>query len=367
MAEKMRALNLYGVGDLRYDEVERPVPQAGEVLLKVRACGICGSDIPRVFTKGTYHFPTIIGHEFAGEIVGVPSGEDSGLIGKRAAVFPLIPCRHCAACAAEHFAQCANYSYYGSRQDGAMAEYLAVRRENLCLLPEHVSFEAAAMCEPTAVARHAFLKSGAGQGDLLVIYGIGTIAMLIAQWARAAGVSDIVLVARSAAKKEWAHQLGFDQVFDIKKPEDAAALKARLLTKGGADACIEGTGASEGLSFCLRTARPFGTIVTLGNPVGRMELSQDDYWQILRRELVVKGTWNSKFFVPENDWQKSLEAMESGAVQPERIITHRFRLKDYHKAFALMRDKRELYGKVMFLMDGSSASGPSQQSSLKIY
>ena len=88
----MKALNLHGVGDLRYEEVPMPVRKPGEVMLKIKAVGICGSDIPRVFTKGTYHFPTIIGHEFAGEIV---EAEDSTLVGQGASVFPLLPCGHC--------------------------------------------------------------------------------------------------------------------------------------------------------------------------------------------------------------------------------------------------------------------------------
>lgn len=114
----MKALNLYGVDDLRYDEVALPACQEDEVLLKVRAVGICGSDLARVFTKGTYHFPTIIGHEFAGEIV---EAADASLIGRGAAVFPLLPCGHCEACREEHYAQCSHYDYYGSWRDGAMA------------------------------------------------------------------------------------------------------------------------------------------------------------------------------------------------------------------------------------------------------
>src|SRR5574344_2962278 len=99
----MKALNLYGVGDLRYDEVARPVPAADEVLLRVKAVGICGSDLPRVFEKGTYHFPTIIGHEFAGEVA---AAEDTVLVGGRAAVFPLVPCGGCSACQPGQYAQC---------------------------------------------------------------------------------------------------------------------------------------------------------------------------------------------------------------------------------------------------------------------
>ena len=157
----MMALNLHGVGDLRYEEVPMPVPGPGEVLLKIKAVGICGSDIPRAFTKGTYHFPTIIGHEFAGEIV---EADDSELVGRGASVFPLLPCGKCSACREEQYARCSDYDYYGSRRDGAMAEYIAVKQENLCLLPKEVTYEEAAMSEPAAVALHAFRKSGVGQG-----------------------------------------------------------------------------------------------------------------------------------------------------------------------------------------------------------
>ncbi|MDR1949672.1 MAG: alcohol dehydrogenase catalytic domain-containing protein, partial [Spirochaetaceae bacterium] len=97
MQNTMMACNLHALGDLLYEEVPAPRPGPDEVLLQVRAAGICGSDVPRVFEKGTYHFPTIPGHEFSGVIVETP-GEDKTLLGKRAAVFPLIPCGECPAC-----------------------------------------------------------------------------------------------------------------------------------------------------------------------------------------------------------------------------------------------------------------------------
>ena len=120
----MKALNLHGIGDLRYEDAPMPMAGKDEALLKVRAVGICGSDVPRVFVKGTYNFPTIIGHEFAGEVV---EADDKTLVGRGFAVFPLIPCGKCDACKDEAYAQCADYDYYGSRRNGAMAEYLAVK------------------------------------------------------------------------------------------------------------------------------------------------------------------------------------------------------------------------------------------------
>ena len=345
-AEKMMALNLHGVGDLRYEAVPRPVPQADEVLLQVKAVGICGSDIPRVFTKGTYHFPTVIGHEFSGEIV---AADDDTLVGRGASVFPLLPCGECPACETGHYAQCRHYSYYGSRQDGGMAEYIAVKKANLCLMPEGVSYEEAAMNEPTAVALHALRQSGVGLGDTLFIYGVGTIALIIAQWARAAGVRHIILAARSSEKVAFAQRLGFTDTYNVQETDIRA--KVVELTDGqGATACIEGTGASEGLEACVWNVQTFGRVVTLGNPAGSMTLTQDGYWQILRRELQLVGTWNSSFQMMQNDWQDSLRGMQNHAIELKKIITHRFALADYVQAFDLMHEKRECYGKVMFIL-----------------
>ena len=141
----MKACVLHNINDLKYEEVSMPVLNEGEVLLKIRASGICGSDIQRVFEKGTYHFPTIPGHEFAGEIVDAFEEKSKFLIGKKAAVFPLLPCFECSSCQIGEYAQCKNYNYYGSRCDGGFAEYLAVKVFNLVLLPDEVTFEEDAM------------------------------------------------------------------------------------------------------------------------------------------------------------------------------------------------------------------------------
>lgn len=344
----MKALNLYGVNDLRLDEVPRPMRRPGEVLLKVRAVGICGSDIPRVFVKGTYHFPTIIGHEFAGEIVEADDG-DAALIGRGAAVFPLLPCHKCGPCEAGHYAQCEHYSYYGSRQDGGMAEYIAVRRENLSLMPEGVSYEAAAMSEPSAVAMHALRRTGLQLGQSILIYGVGTIGLLIAQLARSVGAAHVILAARSPQKVAMAKRLGFAETIDAHEMDLHDYVKS-LMDGWGVDVCIEGTGTSEGLEACVWSARTFGKVLTLGNPLGEMRLTQDGYWQILRRELQLLGTWNSSFAQMENDWRDVMTAIKGGRLDPAALITHRYSLNDYEKAFALMHEKREPYLKVMFVM-----------------
>lgn len=106
----------------------------------MKAAGICSSDIARVFTKGTYHFPTIPGHEFAGIVDSVSSEEDKGLVGKHVGIFPLIPCRECPQCKDKHYEMCAHYDYVGSRRDGGFAEYVAVPVWNLIPLSDAISF-----------------------------------------------------------------------------------------------------------------------------------------------------------------------------------------------------------------------------------
>lgn len=336
----MKALALYGIGDLRYEETPIPKRNDDEVLLKVRAVGICGSDIPRVFDKGTYNFPTIIGHEFAGEIV---EANDNSLIGKKASVFPLIPCQKCEACQNFHYAQCKNYDYYGSRRNGAMAEYIAVKKQNLSFIPNGVTFEEAAMNEPAAVAVHALKKSDVKPNDTVLIYGIGTIGLIFAQIARASGVKNITLVGRTKEKIQFAKKLNFLNVID-KNIE-------KLNTNPCADVCVEGTGDPEALNDCAILAKNFGKIICLGNPLKEMTFSQDAYWKILRKELSLLGVWNSNFNYIENDWKDALLAVKENKIDLKSLITHKFLLKDYKKAFEMMKNKSELYCKVMFVME----------------
>ena len=216
---------------------------------------------------------------------------------------------------------------------------MAVKAENLCLLPDGIPYEWGAMSEPAAVAYHALRKTGVGVGDSLLIYGIGTIGLLIAQWAKAAGVRRIVLAGRTQAKLNIAAKLGFEAV-DI---SNLAAVK-------GMEACIEGTGSASGVAACLQAARNFAKVVLLGNPEGAVNLSQKDYWQILRKELQLLGTWNSSFTDRHNDWRQAVWGMQTGILNLAPLITHRFSLVNYKKAFSLMNEKTEPYLKVMLTM-----------------
>lgn len=347
----MKACVLHGIGDLRYEEVVTPSAKPGHVLVKIRACGVCGSDIQRVWEKGTYSFPLIPGHEFAGEITGVAEDENQHLLGKKAAVFPLLPCGHCDACRIGEYAQCTGYNYYGSRCDGGFAEYINVPVWNLMIIPDALSYEEAAMAEPSAVSLHALRQAGVVVGDNVVVFGAGPIGLMLASWAKLWGADKVILVDIDKDKISFARKVGFEPIIDSREEDVIDAVMA--LTNGrGADVAVEGTGVSSVLEQCLKCTRMFGKIVAMGNPAREMTLSQHGYWELLRKQLKILGTWNSSYNeIPKNDWEMSIRYMSQGKLNVRPFITHRYSLHDCPDALVMMRDKSELFNKVMIIMD----------------
>lgn len=325
----MKAAVLHAVADLRVESVPMPERLPGEVMVRVGACGVCGSDIPRVFTKGTYHFPTIPGHEFAGKIV---EADEPELVGRKAAIFPLIPCHKCAACEVGEYVNCADYDYYGSRRDGGFAEYVSIKRENIILLPDDLSYACGSLCEPGSVARAAIRRLDVQLGDLVVIYGAGPIGLIAAQWARVAGAGCVRVVDINEKKLEFAASFGFE-AYDPQRD-------------GRADCVLEGTGASAALNNAVLALKDHGRMVLMGNPARDMTISQSTYSQILRREIHMTGTWNSSFNSRINDWTATVDAMSSGLVEYEKLITHLVPLDNAVEALEMMRDNKEFYNKV---------------------
>jgi L-iditol 2-dehydrogenase len=348
--EKMKALVLHGVGDLRYEEVAVPELKEGTVLLKIKACGICSSDIPRIFTTGTYHFPTIPGHEFSGQIVAVGDGVDESLLGRKSCVFPMLPCRSCKACGMEEWAQCSGYSYFGSRQDGAFAEYLVVPTWNLVPFADSLSYEEAALCEPAAVSLHAVNIGGVKEGMNVCVVGTGTIGFLIATFAKKkAGSGKVIVCGRSANKLEYAKKLGFETV---NTSEEAVADGIKRITGSeGADVTFEAVGANAAIENAVKATAALGRVVLVGNPTGDLQLEKNVYWSILRKQLTVSGSWNSNYNSRINDWANALSIFESGELNLRGLITHTFDMSEKDKAFDTVKDPNEFTLKVMFTME----------------
>ncbi len=345
----MNALVLHAVGDARYEKVTRPEPAEGEVLLRVAFCGVCGSDIPRTFVKGTYRFPTVCGHEFAGTVEACGDGVDGYAPGDRVVVFPLLWCGNCAACELGHYVQCSDYDYYGSRRDGAFAEYVAVPTRNLIRVPDGVSLEAASMTEPAAVALHALKRAGSGfVGETVVIFGAGPIGLIAAQWARAMGAARVVLFDLIPEKLALAGKLGFHNAINARDADPVESI--RSLTAGyGAEVCVEAAGVPATMLQAISAARVRGRVVLLGNPSADVTLPATLISQAMRRELDLLGTWNSFFSAAGNndDWHTVLQAVASRAIDLDSLITHRVSLAAAMDALVMMRDQTEFFSKVL--------------------
>ena len=330
----MKAARLHAIGDLRCDEVESPVPHGEEVLVRVGACGICGSDLPRVFEHGSSNgkYPLTIGHEFAGEVVQVGEQADPALIGVRAAIFPLIPCRKCDPCVTGNYAMCEDYDYLGSRCDGGFAEYCLVPSAWHLIPSEKASMEELSMTEPACVAQHAVRRANVTAGQTVVIFGAGPIGILAARWVKIFGAEPI-LVDISPEKVAFAREKGFRVV----NSREENVIEAVKKYNGGrlADAAIEGTGAGVVLSSCIECVRAKGTIALLGNPAGETKIPQKLHSMMLRKEVDVHGVWNSsRAPYPVNEWKFTVRMMDEGVLKTADLITDRLSLEELPQAMA---------------------------------
>ena len=349
----MKAYRLHGIGDIRLEEVPCPALQPEEVLVQVKAVGICGSDIPRVYQTGTYHFPTIPGHEFAGVVEAVGENVDSEWKEKRVGIFPLVPCYHCGPCRDGQYEMCRNYGYLGSRQDGGFAEYATVPAKNLIALPESVSYEEAAMLEPMSVAVHAIRRIAPRKEDRIVVCGLGTIGLFILMFLIESGHKNILAVGNKEFQRRNAVKLGLpEEAYCDSKTQDTDSWILERTDKTGADVFFECVGRNETLIQAVQLTAPAGRIMAVGNPASDISFPKAVYWKILRNQLTVMGTWNSSFTQNEqDDWHYVLERLKDRRVTPGEIISHRFILEELEQGLKLMRDKSEEYGKVMCVME----------------
>ena len=209
----MNALVLNANGDVAYKEVPDPVIADDECLVAVKCAGVCSSDFYRAYDKWAYFYPLIMGHEFAGEVVKTGCSVSTYCTGDRVVIFPLIPCKKCEFCLNQQYAQCTNYSYYGSRQNGGFAQLVSVKEWNLLKLPNDISFERAAVIEPISVAFHAISKAEIQPNQKVAILGAGFIGLVTAFiLSKTCNASDIILIDREKSKLDFADQYGFSTI-----------------------------------------------------------------------------------------------------------------------------------------------------------
>ena len=346
----MNAYVLHNIDDLRKEEVARPVPRPGEVLVRVMAAGVCGSDIPRIYRTGAHNMPLIPGHEFSGIVEEVGPDVSEQWVNRRVGVFPLLPCKECPQCKKGNYELCQSYNFLGSRRDGAFAEYAAVPEWNLLQLPEGVSFEEGAMLEPLAVAAHA--KKAAGEicpEERIVVCGAGTIGLLLTMVLTEAGLTNVFVIVNKALQKKLAMDIGIPEEHILDgRGEDAGPA---IVAMGGADVFFECVGKNETVRLGVDTAAAEGRLILVGNPASDMMLSRECYWKLLRKQMTVRGCWNSSYAGGRNDdWGYALDRLSSHRLSPSMLITHRLSFGELESGLHIMRDKKEEYCKVMCIM-----------------
>ncbi len=345
----MKAVVVHDAGDIRYEDV--PIPPLGprQARIRVRAAGVCSSDLPRIFEGQAYFYPIVLGHEIAGQVVKVGDEVTGIKEGDRVAVAPLLPCWHCEWCQRGRYSLCDNYSYLGSRTQGAYAEYTTAPVENLVPLPPQVDYEAGAMLEPTAVILHGLGRVGVMPGDDVAVVGAGTLGLLAIQLAGIMGARRLFAIDLVAARLEVAESLGAQACLG----EGTAATIAEATLGRGVDLVVETAGTATAQESCLDLSRKGGRVLYLGIPEREVNLSRAAMQRLVREELTIYGAWNSYSApFPGYEWHASLTYMSRGQLQTKPLITHRFGLQQAKEAFIMMKEEKEFFNKVIFIEGG---------------
>lgn len=349
----MRALALHGIGDLRLEDRPAPVPGVGQVLVRVTHCGVCGSDIPRIFEKGTYRFPTVPGHEFAGVVAAAGLGVETAQVGDRVAVFPLLWCGACAACEQGRYVQCSNYDYLGSRSDGGFADYVVAPVANLVPVPSGVPLLHAAMAEPAAVALHALGRAGRQMiGQVVIVMGAGPIGLMVAQCARIAGAARVLVFDVSPDALATARSLGFEEALD---PRSASPTE---VVPRGAGVVVDATGVPGALAQGVEALGDGGVGVLLGNPAGDLRLPAALWSRLMRREARLVGTWNSEYsrYGAGDDWRTALGLMCAGSLDVARLVTHCVPLECAESELRSIHERKSYHCKTMIELSATETA-----------
>lgn len=308
----MKAAIFDGVGHpLRVDQLPQPEPAADEVLLAVGACGICGSDLhitedPVTFGVGQ---GTVLGHEFAGEVVAVGQDVAGFRIGDRVAVAPMRGCGHCESCLRGEPAWCPEMRLIG----GGYAEYAAVAARQCRRLPDDLPTEEGALAEPLSVALHAVNRSGLKTGDTVLILGAGPIGLLVAFWARRRGARAVIVADIARHQEKRAEAVGATG-FCISGP--ALDGDVQKMIGGRPDIVFECVGRKGLIDFACRLVRNHGTVVAVGLCVGGDEW---DPFAAIHKEIRVVFA----VFFNMAEFAAALEALGPGRFRPQALITDR--------------------------------------------
>lgn len=344
----MKAAVLHGNKNICYEDWPEPEISPGMVKIRVMACGICGSDIPRVLNHGAHFYPIVLGHEFAGYIAEKAEDVKSLEIGDHVVGVPLLPCMECEDCRCGNYSQCKNYSFIGSRQQGAYADFVVVPEKNAVKISERVPYEHAALFEPCTVALHGLKLSRYQGGKTVAILGGGTIGLFALQWARIYGASKTVVFGRNREHLKVAEELGADAIISTL---DEDFMKQALIVTGGKgfDYVYETAGSTATMEMAFELAANHGNICFIGTPTEELVFSPRLWENMNRKEFQLTGSWMScSAPFPGSEWEETTRCFTSGQIKCVSGMIHRvYHMGDVEKAFEELEDRGKVRGRIL--------------------
>ncbi|WP_040161414.1 zinc-binding dehydrogenase [Nigerium massiliense] len=334
----MRAAVFTGPGSIELQDIETPSAGPGEIVIKVEAATLCGTDLRiRSGAKSAGVVPgTVMGHEIAGRIEQIGEGVEGYEVGRQATVAIVVACNHCPQCLDGREHLCDHLRLFGYAINGGFAEYVLVPADVVAngnvvqatkeLPPTHL-----ALAEPLSCCLNAHAQYRVEPGDTVVILGAGPIGLLQLQLAKMSGARNIVVTNRSAGRREVAERLGATHVVS---PDDVAAAVAEATGGRGADAVVVCIGANELATTALELARPGGRVNYFAG-FSKGTSADVEVNLIHYKELTVTGGSNAR----RADVVRAVKVLESGVIDGDAIVTHTFSLDDIADAYQAVEDK----------------------------
>ncbi len=322
---------LIGPGQFERREVPDPRPAPQEAVVRVRAVGVCGSDVEAYTGKHPLpNYPRLPGHEFSGEVAAVGDGWNGPPLGTRVAVDPALSCGECYACRRGRHNCCSSVSIAGVHRPGALAEYVLCRAQQLFPIPDDMGFETAAMVETLSIGAQAARRGEIAEGDRVVVLGAGPIGLCCLMMARLAG-AEVLVSEPLDWRRALAERLGAAASVNPAEEEVTAAVE-RFTDGAGANVVIDATGEVEGAESAFGLVGSAGRVVilTLADQPIRVRP-----WQLVRQELTVSGSR-----LTLTDFGDLVDLIASGRAPAAELVTHRYGFDEAPEAFRAAAERR---------------------------
>lgn len=344
--EDMKRARLVSFKNIQIETVEKPIPKKDEVLIRVKKCGICGSDISAYYGKHPYiPFDLVLGHEFSGDVVEIGSDVKNVTVGDKVTVLPHVGCGTCRACQDEKYNLCNDLIVIGCQTNGAYAEYVTAPAKVTFRLPDQMTYEQGACVEPAAVGYHG-AKRGVSKGDTVVVLGAGTIGLFALQGAIALGAAKTIICDYNSDRLDLALKYGASDRIDLNKETLKEGLDRILESANVVDCFMDCVGFDgSAIRDIISAARRGANIVSVGIIASNFNIPNIP--DITEHELNVFG---SSMFWPQ-DFLDVIQLISDGKIQVDGLVSHRYRIADIQKLFDMVDKHEESYMKIMMDID----------------